>query len=104
MKYTTFSKESDNMKWSRVYCDLDGRETNEDIIKSIGIEYYVGKFNKENHINVECEEIKNDKDLFILRDFYGCNHIWQMGGRSCDIKGFIIPHLYKVRKIGYMFD
>lgn len=31
MKYITVEKESENMKWSRVYCDCNGMETPEDI-------------------------------------------------------------------------
>lgn len=55
-------------------------------------------------MNAGCSKIQNDENLFILRDSYGCNNIWQIGGKSSDITGFIIPHLYKVRKISVMFD
>ena len=104
MKYITVDKESDDMRWSRIYCNLDGKETTEDIAKAIVTEYYVGKFNKEEHMNAGCPKIINDENLFILRDSYGSNNIWQIGGKSADMTGFIIPHLYKVRKIGVMFD
>ena len=104
MKYITVDKESDDMRWSRIYCNLDGKETTEDIAKAIVTEYYVGKFNKEEHMNAGCPKIQNDENLFILRDSYGCNNIWQIGGKSSDMTGFIIPHLYKVRKIGVMFE
>ena len=104
MKYMTFSKESDEVMWSQIYCNLDGNETNEDIAKAIVSEYYVGKFNKNEHESACQMPIVNDKNLFVLRDLYGLNNIWQIGGRAADIIGFIIPHLYKVRKIGVMFD
>ena len=104
MKYITVDKELDDMRWSRIYCNLDGKETTEDIAKAIITEYFVGKFNKGEHMNAGCPNIQNDENLFILRDSYGCNNIWQIGGRSSDMTGFIIPHLYKVRKIGVMFD
>lgn len=104
MKYITFEKESESMNWSRIYCNLDGKETPEDIAKAIITENFVGKFNKEEHMNAGCPKIQNDTDLFILRDTYGCNNIWQIGGKSCDMTGTIVPHLYKVRKIGIMFE
>lgn len=47
MKYITVGKESDDMRWSRIYCNLDWKETTEDIAKAIVTEYFVGKFNKE---------------------------------------------------------
>lgn len=72
--------------------------------KAIVTEYFVGKFNKEEHTNAGCPKIQNDENLFILRDSYGCNNIWQIGEKSSDMTGFIIPHLYKVRKIGVMFE
>lgn len=104
MKYITIEKESEDMKWSRVYCNCNGNETSEDIAKAIVTEYFVGKFNKEEHMNAGCPKIQNDENLFILRDSYGCDNIWQIGGKSSDMTGFIIPHLYKVRKIGVMFE
>ena len=104
MKYITVDKELDDMRWSRIYCNLDGKETTEDIAKAIITEYFIGKFNKEEHMNAGCPKIQNDENLFILRDSYGCRNIWQIGGKLSDITGFIIPHLYKVRKIGIMFD
>ena len=104
MKYITFEKDSDNMKWSRIYCNCDGNEITENIAKAIITEFFIGKFIKEEHMNAGCPKIKNDENLFILRDSYGCNNIWQIGGKSTDMTGCIIPHLYKVRKIGIMFD
>ena len=105
MKYITVDREHEDMKWSKIYCNLDdGNETPEDIAKAIVSEFYVGKFNKEEHMNAGCPKIQNDKNLFILRDSYGTNNIWQVGGKSTDMTGFIIPHLYKVRRIGVMFD
>ena len=104
MKYITVDRGHEDMKWLRIYCNLDGNETAEDIAKAIVSEFYVGKFNKEEHMNAGCPKIQNDENLFILRDLYGINNIWQIGGRSTDMTGFIIPHLYKVRRIGVMFD
>ena len=72
--------------------------------KAIVSGYYAGKFNKEEHMNAGCPKIQNDKNLFILRDSYGTNNIWQIGGRLTDMTGFIISHLYKVRRIGVLFD
>ncbi len=104
MKYITINKYNEDMKWSRIYCNLDGKETPEDIAKAIVSEFYVGKFSKEEHMNAGCQKIQNDENLFILRDSYGTDNIWQIGGKSTDMTGFIIPHLYKVRRIGIMFD
>lgn len=55
-------------------------------------------------MNAGCPKIQNDKNLFILRDSYGANNIWQIGSKSTDMNGFIVPHLYNVRRIGIMFD
>lgn len=104
MKYITVDKESNDMKWSRLYCNKNGEETLEDIARAIVTHYFVGKFNKEEHSNAGCAKIENDENLFILRDSYGCDNIWQIGGKATDMTGFIVPHLYKVRKIGVMFD
>ena len=104
MKYITVDREYEDMKWSEIYCNLNEKETPEDIAKSIVSEFDVVKFNKEEHMNAGCPKIQNDKNLFILRKSYGANNIWQIGGRSTDMTGFIIPHLYKVRRIGVLFD
>lgn len=104
MKYITVDREHEDMKWSKIYCNLDGKETPEDIAKAIVSEFYIGRFDKEKHTNVGCTKIQNDENLFILRDSYENNNIWQIGGKAEDMTGFIIPHLYKVRKIGIMFD
>ena len=103
MKYITVDREHEDMKWLKIYCNLDGKETPEDIAKAIVSELYVGKFNKEEHMNAGCPKIQNDENLFILKDSHGVNNIWQVGGKSTDMTGFIIPHLYKVRRIGVMF-
>lgn len=104
MKYITVDREREDMKWSKIYCNLNGKETPEDIAKASVSEFYVGKFNKEEHMNAGYPKIQNDENLFILRDLYGTNNIWQIGGRLTDMTGFIIPHLYKVRRIGVLFD
>ena len=104
MKYVTYNKDSDNMKWSMVYCNKNGNETPEDIVKEISSEYYIGEFHKESHTNVAGSEITNDENLFILLNFYGVNYIWQVGAKVCDMNGVIIPNLYRVRKIGYLID
>lgn len=104
MKYITVDEEHDDIKWSFVYCNLNGNETTEDIAKAIVTEIYIDKFHKEDHMNAGCPKILNDENLFILRDTYGYNNIWQIGGKVTDMTEFIVPHLYKVRKIGIMFD
>lgn len=104
MKYITVDKENDDMKWSNIYCNLGGKETAEDIAKAIITHHYIGKFNKEDHMNAGCPKIKNDENLFMLGDLYGTINIWQIGGKVSDMTGCIIPHLYKVRRIGVMFD
>lgn len=104
MKYITFDKESDESRWSQVYCNLGGKETPEDIAKAIVTESFAGKFNKSEYMNDGCPRIANDSSLFILTDRYGCRNIWQVGGNVCDMTGFIVPHLYKVRKVGILFE
>lgn len=104
MKYMVFDLEHSDLKWSNVYCNLDGKETPEDIAQAILIETYVCAFKKEHHTNAGCPKILNDENLFILRDSYGANNIWQIGNQAKDIAGTWIPHLYNVCKIGVMFD
>lgn len=40
----------------------------------------------------------------MLKDSYGYINIWEIGSKSADMTGYIILHLYNVRKIGIMFD
>ena len=65
--FQTVDKEHDDMKWSRVYCNKNGKETLEDIAKAIVTEYFVGKFNKEEHMNAGYPKIQHNENLFILR-------------------------------------
>ena len=66
-------------------------------------ERFVDKFIAKEHVSI-ASPIKNDENMFILRDVYGYENIWQVCGKISDYTGFIIPHLYRVRKIGIMFD
>ena len=42
--------------------------------------------------------------MFVMKDIYGHDYIWQVCGKVSDYTGAIIPHLYRVRKIGIMFE
>lgn len=103
MKYITFNKNSDQLKWNLVYCNLNDKETASDIIKATLPYNFVGKFNSNEHLNAGCPKIKDDTNLFIIKNAYGAYEIWQVGGKVTDVTGAIIPHLYHVRQIGYMF-
>jgi len=86
-----------------IYCNKDGKETAEDIAKAITTHFFVGKFNAREHTSVTYP-INNDENMFILRDTNGYNNIWQICGKVSDYTDAIIPHLYRVRKIGTMFE
>lgn len=102
MRYLIYEKE--DLEWKPIYCNTHKDKTPcEDIIRSIVSEEFVEKFNKDEHISVT-NPIKNDNRLYITIDVNGNYNIWQIGGRFADMEGFIIPHTYKVRKIGIMFD
>lgn len=101
MKYITTSSKED-LKWSRIYCPNDN--TIEDVIKSMNDLEYIGPFHKEEHTNAGCPEIKNDTNLFIMKNQYNVTEIWQIGSKASDIQGSIIPHTYCIRCIGTMFE
>lgn len=104
MKYITFDKDSDQLKWSKVYCNKNGNETALDIILATLPYDFLGEFHSKDHLSAGCPKIKNDDNLFIIRNKYGSLEIWQVGGKVSDMTGAIIPNLYKVRQIGYMFE
>lgn len=106
MKYITHSKSIDS-EWKIIYCNCqDKKETNEDIVKAIISEFFVGKFSSNDYepLLSECE-IKNDDNVYITRDLDGKSNIWQVSsGELTDMEGFKIPHAYRVRKIGFILD
>lgn len=101
MKYMIYEK--DQIGKAMIYCDKNGNETAEDIAKAIITESFVGKFVAGEHIPVTTP-VKNDKNLFILKDQYGSNRLWQVCEKVSDYTGTIVPHLYRVREIGILFD
>jgi hypothetical protein len=102
MKYLPYEKEQ--IVSVLIYCNgHEKEETAEDIAKAITTDFFVGKFTAKEHVSI-ASPIKNDDNMFILRDIYGHDNIWQVCGKASDYVGAIIPHLYKVRKIGIMFD
>lgn len=103
MKYLLYPKESENMKWSFIYCNKNGKETGEDIVKAIVFQTYVGKFIATEHEPLG-NLIKNDESLYITRNAYGILNIWQVGSKLEDMTGTIIPHTYKVRNIGMLSE
>ena len=101
MKYLCYEKEQfENVM---IYCNKNGEETAEDIAKAIVTDFFVGKFVAREH-NPVSSSIKNDENIFILRDVNGCNNIWQVCGKISDYTDTIVPRLYRVRKVGIMFD
>ena len=99
-KYVTFDK--DSLCWCTIYCDKYNCQVKESI-KEIGkamISYdYQGLFDRNQFVCVNGTEIKNDNDVFILRE-NSVDYIWQLGSKVADMEGVIVPNLYKVRKIG----
>lgn len=94
-----FDKE--NYVWQMVYCNNhkpDG-EVLEDIAKSMVSFQYCGKFSSENAVCMNSGRIKNDSNIFIMSE-NGVQYLWQLGSKVSDMEGFIVPHLYHVRKIG----
>ena len=101
MKYITVDREHEDIKWSKIYCNLNGKETPEDIAKQLFLSFYVGKFNKEEHMNAGCPKIQNDENFILSLEIHmELITFGRFGGRLTDMTGFIIPHLYKVRRIG----
>lgn len=101
MKYMTFDKEQ--IVSVMIYCNKNDKETSEDIIKSLTDDVFIGKFNKDDHLSVTTP-IKNDNDIYIMRSMYGYLYLWQVCGKISDYVGNVIPHLYRVRQIGILFD
>lgn len=99
MKYITLKSKDD---YSMVYCNLNGKETAEDIIKAT-LNYFIGKFNANEHMSCGCNKILNDENVFIMENNDSGYELWQVGSKVSDMTGAIIPHLYYVRHIGYMF-
>lgn len=91
-----------NKEWQYLYCSND--DTDDNIIRSIVSESFVGKFNKEDHNYSVGLKIENDSKLYITRDIEGHMNIWQIGSKMTDMEGFIVPHVYKVRKIGILIN
>lgn len=99
MKYVVFDKES--YVWQMVYCNTnkqDGEEV-ENIAKAMVSYQYCGKFSSKSSICMNSGGIKNDSAIFIMSD-NGVQYLWQLGSKVSDMEGFIVPHLYYVRKIG----
>lgn len=101
MKYLPYDQEQ--IGNVMIYCNKNGEETTEDIARAITTDFFVGKFNAKEHTSIS-SPIKNDENMFILRDTYGHDNIWQVCGKISDYTDAIIPHLYRVRKIGIMFE
>lgn len=99
MKYVIFDKES--YVWQMVYCNAhkQGGEELEDIAKAMVSHQYCGKFSAETATCMNGGGIKNDSEIFIMNED-GVKYLWQRGSKVSDMEGFIIPHLYYVRKIG----
>ena len=102
MRYLTYTNK--RIEKVMIYCDKAGNETSEDIIKAIISQTLIGKFIAKDHDAIDCHPINNDENLFILNDGHKHHHIWQVCGKVSDYEGVIIPHLYRVRKIGVMFE
>lgn len=101
MKYLPYEKEQ--IGKAMIYCNKNGEETAEDIARAITTDFFIGKFVAKEHTSIT-SPIKNDDNMFILMDTYGHDNIWQICGKISDYTDAIIPHLYRVRKIGIMFD
>ena len=100
MKYTTIQK--DQINWEFIYCNKAETVMAEDIAKVL--DGYAGPFHAKDHIPEDCNPIKNDSRLFILKDMNDNLSILQVGGLASDFVGQTIPHVYKVRKIGYLYE
>ena len=101
MRYLLYDK--DQIEKLMVYCDKNGEETVEDIVKTSSFAYFAGKFISKEHEPIK-SPIKNDENMFILIDINTCIYIYQVCGMLIDCRGTIIPHLYSVKVIGRMFN
>lgn len=101
MKYVIFDKES--YVWQMVYCNVhkedEDEEGLEDIARAMVSYQYCGNFSAKDATCMNDGGIKNDSEIFIMNE-NGVKYLWQRGSKVSDMKGFIIPHLYYVRKIG----
>ena len=97
MKYLMFDKEQ--IVSDVIYCNKNGNETPEDIAKAIITDFFIGEFIAKDHTALS-KPCKSDKDMFILRDINGRDYIWQVCGKVSDCVDAIIPHLYRIRKVG----
>ena len=99
MKYVLFDKNEKD--WQMVYCTQDNDE--ELLLESISKAMLRGdgfeKFNAKEGVCMNDGGIKNDSMIFSINE-YGVRYIWQLGSKVSDMAGFIVPHLYRVRKIG----
>lgn len=102
MRYTTF--DSDNTKKYIIYCNLNGDETPEDIMK-VTLYHYIDKFKTEEHQPVNCKKILNDTNIFIMENINTNGYeLWQVCSKVSDMIGNIIPHAYYIRRIGCVFE
>ena len=99
MKYLMFDK--DQIVSDIIYCNKNGNETPEDIANAIITDFFIGEFIAKDHTALS-KPCKSDKDMFILRDINGRDYIWQVCGKVSDCVDTIIPHLYRIRKVGIM--
>ena len=99
MKYVLFDKNEKD--WQMVYCTQDNDE--ELLLESISKAMLRGdgfkKFNAKEGVCMNDGGIKNDSMIFSINEC-GVRYIWQLGSKVSDMAGFIVPHLYRVRKIG----
>ena len=100
MKYVVFNKKK--KKKELLYSNIDNDTS--DIIKALVSHTYIGPFIASDHTCMSDGGIKNDHDMYIMRDYEGNNCIWQVCGHVTDVEDFIIPNLYYVRKVGIIFD
>lgn len=98
-KYVIFDRKS--YLWQMVYCNnhKPDEETLKDIAKSMVSLQYCGKFSSDGSVCMNGGGIKNDSNIFVMSE-NGVQYLWQLGSKVSDMEGFIIPHLYHVRKIG----
>lgn len=98
-KYVIFDRES--YLWQMVYCNnhKPDEETLKDIAKSMVSLQYCGKFSSDGSVCMNGGGIKNDSNIFVMSE-NGVQYLWQLGSKVSDMEGFIVPHLYYVRKIG----
>ena len=101
MRYLTY--EDNQIESEMIYCNKNGEETAVDIAMAIITDFFIGKFVAKDHISIK-SRIRNDNNMFVMKDIYGHDYIWQVCGKVSHYTGAIIPHLYRVRKIGIMFE